>query len=213
MEGLPHAAGTSLPSSRTTSHPLGSRRFVAALEYAFTCDEYEQFKGEGNMLPSPGRRLTRLLAAAACALGFAWPASAELIYMWKTTDCPVLPDKGAATSSIVGVMQAPIVLQSPTGPVISVGGPFCDLITATKSSTFLGVKTWKVHNADIVASPGDPGSANPGEVWDCVLCNYAAGTGNQFPTVSVLGTAILLGGLLTAAVYELRRRQSRATAA
>ena len=155
----------------------------------------------------------RLLAVAACALCVSAPASAELITMWKTTDCPVLPDKGAATSSIVGVMQAPIVLQSPSGPVISVGGPFCDLITATKSSTFLGVKTWKVHNADVVASAGDPGTANPGEVWDCVLCSYSSAVGNQFPTVSALGTAILLGGLLTAAVYELRRRQARSPAA
>ena len=159
------------------------------------------------------RSFVRALAGVAWWLCIAAPASAELITMWKTTDCPVIPGKGAATGSIVGVMQAPIVLSSPTGPVVSVGGPFCDLITATKSSTFLGVKTWKVHNADIVASPGDPGTANPGEAWDCVLCNYSSLAGSQFPAVSVLGTAVLLGGLLTAAAYELRRRQSRAPAA
>lgn len=160
------------------------------------------------MTPRIKKPVGWLLTAAFCTLCFAGSASAELVYLWKTSECPVLPDKGAAKSFIVGVMQAPVVTNSFDEP-ISVGGPYCDLVEATKSSTFGFVKVHKVLNADIVASPGDPGSAQPGEVWDCVLCNYTEQITPQFPTLSLIGTALLFGGLLTAAFYELRRRRAR----
>ena len=131
-------------------------------------------------------------------------------------------------------MQAPLS-ESPSagGPGLSVGGPFCVVDASAPFDTaptrlkgfFVGV-----NNVDIVVRPGDclepydPLSLPPEscldpapdlEAWRCVICQYPDKViiqSGAVPTLSALGTAVLLGGLLTAVLYELRKRQPKAAA-
>ena len=89
---------------------------------------------------------------------------------------------------------------------VGVGGAMCVLLDANHA---LGppFKQFAVTNATIAEFP-EPGA--PG--WACVVCNYDQ-PGGAIPALSALGTAVLIGGLLTAGIYEIRRRQRKVAAA
>jgi hypothetical protein len=117
-----------------------------------------------------------------------------------------------AIASEVGVMEAPADFETFQG----IGGPFCVLDSTPRVSIPMPeIKAFKIHNAVIWANPGDEGGI-PDETWVCVVCQYEDKVvlvkSQSIPTVSALGTAILLGGLMTAAIYRIRRKQGEATA-
>lgn len=152
-----------------------------------------------------------VLTAMACVVLFTATASADIIVVWKTSVCP---NFGAKTpiASVGGIMQAAV---DGAGGLAGVGGVFCDVApVGGKLTGGAGPKQFKVFNADIVAAPGDePGpGVVPGDAYVCAYCQYPDKV-IQFqaiPALSLLGTAILMGGLLTACLYELRKRRAAA---
>ena len=90
-----------------------------------------------------------------------------------------------------------------------VGGHFCHLFSVPARASFAAGKQLDVPNANVVVSPGDfvepPGV--PGDTWMCVVCQYEDKVAAH-PALSTFGTALLMGGLVTAMLYELRRRQA-----
>jgi hypothetical protein len=47
----------------------------------------------------------------------------------------------------------------------------------------------------------------PGFIWDCVVCQYEDKVAAH-PALSMWGTIALMGGVVTAMIFELRRRQA-----
>jgi len=69
-----------------------------------------------------------------------------------------------------------------------------------------------VGNASVVMNPGDYADAGfPGEAWNCVVCQYEDKV-SAHPALSMWGTIALMGGVVTAMIFELRRRQSGGSA-
>jgi len=83
-----------------------------------------------------------------------------------------------------------------------------DLFSLSKRSRPFFFKHFEVPNANVIVSPGDlvdpPGV--PGDTRTCVLCQYEDKVAAH-PALSVFGTALLMGGLVTAMLCELRKRQ------
>ena len=164
-----------------------------------------------------------VLLAAASMLLVTSVASAEIFVFWKMNQCPQLGTKAPLVQE-VGIIQVP-VNTVPEG--YSVGGPMCILdryATVAVGRKFLPganpkEKVLIAYNADVVVHDGDTVDAYENQLpfpeqnaYRCVICQYAEHKVGM-PAVSLLGTALLLGGLLTAGAYELGRRQRRATLA
>jgi hypothetical protein len=172
----------------------------------------------------------------ACALCTV-PARAEIYTFWKTDQCPNIGIP--LVWSEVGTMQAPIfeyipplVLEfgQPGGGTdctecagigvgaaagLGVGGAHCTLdglgLAAANSNN---TKGRQVFNAEIRVDPSVdpvPPTCTGGPcVWKCVVCRYQA-TSAAIPAISALGTALMIGGLIVAGMYEIRRRQAMAS--
>jgi len=130
-------------------------------------------------------------------------ASADIQTFWKTLMCPDFGGFKPPIAFEVGHMQAPV---DPLGG--GVGGAICvvDSTFPTASSEFGGGKEFDVLSADVVVSPGDISMSLPGYSWDCVVCQYEDKVAAH-PALSIWGTAVLMGGVVTAMIVELRRRR------
>ncbi len=146
---------------------------------------------------------------AALALLLTASASADMVTFWKTTDCPNFGLK-EAISAVRGVMEAPVVTESFLGPVISVGGPFCNVGGVSPTTTGV-LKPFTVFNASIVPVIQTP----EGLTFACVVCQYPNKVrflGEAMPAVSISALAFLGGGLAMLGLARLRRRQVQTTA-
>jgi hypothetical protein len=136
-------------------------------------------------------------------------ASADIETFYKTDVCPNFGGLKPPIAMEVGTMEVATSLTTTEG----VGGPFCNLLSLPKRAAFIPMKALAVANAQAIVNPGDivdpPGV--PGDTWLCVVCQYEDKVAAH-PALSVFGTALLMGGLVTAMLYELRRRQSGAGA-
>ena len=146
-----------------------------------------------------------LVGVAALVFG-AGSASADIETFWKTDVCP---DFGGAKPPIgkeVGVMEAPAELLF--GTFAGIGGPFCVLFSTPRTTVPFPAKQFDTGNANMIALPGDLVDIGaPGDNWACVVCQYETKT-IAVPALTLLGTAVLMGGLFTAALYEMRMRQA-----
>ena len=145
---------------------------------------------------------------AALALLLTASASADMVTFWKTTDCPNIGLK-QAIAAVRGVMEAPVVTESPFGSVISVGGPFCN-VGPSSQTTPSTVKPFTVFNARIVPVIGK----TPNATFVCVVCQYPNKVrflGEAMPAVSISALAFLGGGLAMLGLARLRRRQVQTT--
>ena len=186
------------------------------------------------------KRITLVLTGAACVLFCTETASANFVTFWKTDTCPSFGGLKKAVAWEVGIMQAPVFQQEQTtitsggelgclectagvgagiGIGIGVGGAHCVLDSANIAAVLTnGTKGRRVFNAEILVDetldPGNPGTCDPlggvDCVWQCVICQYRDKQ-PAIPTLSALGTALLLGGLMTAAIYRIRQKQIKAT--
>lgn len=148
------------------------------------------------------------IVGVALALVFTASASADMVTFWKTTDCPNFGTK-QAISAVRGVMEAPVVTESFIGPVISVGGPFCNVGANTQTTPGV-LKPFTVFNASIVPVFMPKGGAT----FACVVCQYPNKTvpfGAAMPAVSISALAFLGGGLAMLGLARLRRRQAQTT--
>ncbi len=152
----------------------------------------------------------RGIAGAAFVLLVSASASADIVTFWKTTECPDFGGLKPAIAREKGVMEAPVVTESFLGPVISVGGPFCNV--GPSSDTVSGIlKPFRVFNASIVpvVQPVPPGAT-----FSCIVCQYPNKVrflGEAMPAVSISALAFLGGGLAMLGLARLRRRQARTT--
>ena len=146
---------------------------------------------------------------AALALVFTASASADMVTFWKTFECPDFQGTKPAISAVKGVMEAPVVTEGFLGPVISVGGPFCNV--GPSSQTTPGIlKPFTVFNASIVPVFQTP----EGITFACVVCQYPNKVrflGEAMPAVSISALAFLGGGLAMLGLARLRRRQVQTT--
>ncbi len=146
---------------------------------------------------------------AALALLITASASADVVTFWKTNTCPPLSLSKPAIGAVRGVMEAPVVTEPLFGPVISVGGPFCNV--GANSQTQPGIlKPFTVFNASIVPVIQTP----EGITFACVVCQYPNKTipfGAAMPAVSISILAFLGGGLAMLGLARLRRRQAQTT--
>jgi hypothetical protein len=151
------------------------------------------------------RGLLRLGVGVAAVL-WGGAASADIQTFYKTNICPTFGGLKPPIAFEMGLMEA-------AGAPGGVGGIFCNLFSLPKRAQPLAFKNFDVANSNVVVSPGDivdpPGI--PGDTWMCVVCQYEDKVAAH-PSLSVFGTAILMGGLVTAMLYELRRRQSGGSA-
>ena len=149
------------------------------------------------------------IIGVALALVFTASASADMVTFWKTNTCPVFGLDKPAIAAVRGVMEAPVVTESLAGPVISVGGPFCNV--GAQSQTNVGIlKPFTVFNARIVPLIGK----TPNATFLCVVCQYPNKVifwGAAMPAVSISALAFLGGGLAMLGLARLRRRQVKTT--
>lgn len=149
------------------------------------------------------------IVGVALALVFTASASADMVTFWKTLECPDFGGLKPAIGRIAGVMEAPVVTEPFFGPVISVGGPFCNV--GGDFPTTPGVlKPFTVFNASIVPVLVPPGGAT----FSCVVCQYPNKVrflGEAMPAVSISALAFLGGGLAMLGLARLRRRQAQTT--
>ncbi len=149
------------------------------------------------------------IVGVALALVFTASASADMVTFWKTNTCPVFGLTKPAIASVRGVMEAPVVTESLAGPVISVGGPFCNV--GANSQINLGInKPFTVFNANIVPVFQPKGGAT----FACVVCQYPnkiSFLGEAMPAVSIPALAFIGGGLAMLGLARLRRRQAQTT--
>jgi hypothetical protein len=144
---------------------------------------------------------------------FLWSsaASADIETFYKTDICPDFAGLKPPIAFEVGLMEAVQDNAFAFGGLGSggVGGIFCNLLALPKRSIPFGFKQFVVGNANVVVNPGDlvdpPGI--PGENWMCVVCQYEDKVAAH-PALSTFGTALLMGGLVTALLFELRKRQA-----
>ena len=170
------------------------------------------------------KRITLLLTGAACVLFCAETASADIVTFWKTDTCPILGGVKVAIASEVGVMQAAGT------PSLGAGGVFCVLNNANlEHSSVNKIKSAALENSDLDVNPNDKcrddttgviescfddGVSTTGtHVWLCAVCQYRDKITVNIPTISLLGTIILMAGLLTAAAYRIGKNQKREASA
>ncbi len=144
------------------------------------------------------------------ALVFTASASADIVTFWKTLECPDFGGLKPAIAREAGVMEAPVVTDSFIGPVISVGGPFCNVGGAFQTTPGIS-KPFTVFNASIVPviQPVPPGAT-----FSCIVCQYPNKVrflGEAMPAVSISALAFLGGGLAMFGLVRLRRRQAPTT--
>jgi hypothetical protein len=148
-------------------------------------------------------------------------ASASIYTFWKTDECPAIGQKFQDMQ--VGIMQAPFVTVDQAGNVTGagLGGPYCVLESTALRSSSLDIKASNSRNADIKVVAGDivgaptwpgGGSAVVGETWRCVVCWYKDAS-VALPALSLLGTAVLIGGLVAAGAYQFGLKHARKTGA
>ena len=142
------------------------------------------------------------LGAGIATVVWSSAASADIHTFWKTIICPDFGGMKAAIGSEVGHMEAPA-----DAFVGGIGGAICVTDSATLTASTPGAKTGDVMNADVMVAPGDLGMALPGFIWDCVVCQYEDKVAAH-PALSTWGTIALMGGVVTAMIFELRRRQT-----
>lgn len=148
---------------------------------------------------------TGTLLAVFIGLTLASTASADIHTFWKTDFCPDFGGFKPPIGIEVGIMEAPL---DPFGFSGGVGGPTCVLFSTPRVTFPFPAKNFFVANATVDASPGDlVDIGGPIDPWACVVCQYEDKVVGALPALSVLGTVILMGGLLTGALHELRRRQ------
>lgn len=149
------------------------------------------------------------IIGVALALVFTASASADVVTFWKTNTCPSFGLTKPALASVRGVMEAPVEIDSFTGEVISVGGPFCNVGQASQTTPST-VKPFTVFNARIVPRIGKTLNAT----FVCVVCQYPNKVifiGGAMPAVSISALAFLGGGLAMLGLARLRRRQAQTT--
>ena len=151
----------------------------------------------------------RGIAGAAFVLLLSASASGDVVTFWKTNQCPDFQGTKPALAFEKGVMEAPVVVESLIGPVISVGGPLCNV--GANSQTTPGIlKPFTVFNASIVPVFQTP----EGLTFACVVCQYPNKVifwGAAMPAVSISALAFLGGGLAMLGLARLRRRQAQTT--
>ena len=152
------------------------------------------------------RRGTTWLGVGVAPILWSGAASADIQTFWKTYFCPDFGGLKPAIASEVGHMEAPV---DPFGG--GVGGAICvtESASLTAGNFSAGTKNYDVFNADVVFSPGDVElgmGGVPGAVWDCIVCQYEDKV-FAHPALSIWGTAVLMGGVVTAMIVELRRRR------
>lgn len=144
-------------------------------------------------------------------------ALGEIHVFWKTHQCPTVEDLNPPIVMEYGYMQAPVGKIDPSDPdtaITSVGGPFCYCTDCGEGpdDPVNRQKGRNVYNANVVFNDGGTGQYE-NWLYKCVVCWYDDRTSiKAIPTLSALGTAILLGGLMTAAIYRLRRKQNEVPA-
>jgi hypothetical protein len=144
--------------------------------------------------------------------GVAW---ADIETFYKTDVCPNFGGLKPPIAFEMGLMEAVQDNAADFGGIGfgGAGGQFCNLFSLPERSVPFGLKAFPVGNANVIVLTGDtvdpPGA--PPDTWACVVCQYEDKVAAH-PALSVLGTALLMGGLVTAMLYELRRRQSGGSA-
>ena len=150
--------------------------------------------------------ITMALLAGACTLLCTASASGEFVTFWKTSVCPNFPGVGPANGGLPGVMQ--VALGGTQG---SIGGVFCNLSSDQDTTSPGGTKVGQAITADVEKTGGDDGPGIDKDAWECIVCNYSkpGAAAAAAPALSQVGTAILLGAILTSgAVVLIRRRQA-----
>ena len=131
-------------------------------------------------------------------------ASADIQTFWKTNVCPDFGGLKPPIAAEPGLMEAPTDIVTGGG----VGAAYCNLASTPEVGLPGSTKTRLAGNARMTIEPGDYTDIGvPGDTWACVVCQYEDKVAAH-PALSVFGTALLMGGLVTAMLYELRRRQS-----
>jgi len=154
----------------------------------------------------------RLAWLGASVAAFLWSgvAAADMQTFYKTDICPNFGGLKPPIASEMGLMEA-AAFEGLTGA--GVGGIFCNLLSVPKVARPFAFKQGSVGNVNVIVNPGDlvdpPGV--PGDTWTCVVCQYEDKVAAH-PALSVFGTALLMGGLVTAMLYELRKRQAGGSA-
>jgi hypothetical protein len=148
-------------------------------------------------------RFLGALGASLAIVALASVASADIHTFWKTDICPDFGGLKPPIAAEVGLMEAVIDPQA----FGSAGGHMCVLGSTPKVATPVAFKTLVTGNAQIVAQAGDIiDIGDIGDSWMCVVCQYEDKV-SAHPALSVVGTAVLMGGLLSGVLYELRRRR------
>jgi hypothetical protein len=159
------------------------------------------------------RRSIGLFAVGAAALLAGGTASADIETFYKTDICPSFGGLKPPIASEVGQMEAVQDNAFLFGGLGSggTGGHFCHLLSVPTVARLLlpgGGKQFDVGNSDVVMLPGDIADIGlPGEKWMCVVCQYEDKV-SAHPALSTVGTALLMGGLVSAMLFELRRRRA-----
>jgi hypothetical protein len=154
------------------------------------------------------------IAVGAAALLVGATASADIETFYKTDVCPTFGGLKPPIAFEVGEMEAVQDNAFVFGGIGSggTGGHFCNLYATPDVALGMGFKQFPVGNASVLANPGDfIEIGGPGLIWNCVVCQYQDKV-VAHPALSTFGTALLMGGLVTAMLYELRRRQPAGSA-
>lgn len=87
------------------------------------------------------------------------------------------------------------------------GGPWTATGPNVKGGVFKAPILVRLQDLDANKGQG----LTVGDAYDCVTCWYEE-TITAIPALSLLGTAVLLGGLLTAAIFRIRQKQANVAA-
>lgn len=159
------------------------------------------------MMTSRISKTTKFFLTGAAGVAFcAATASADIHTFWKADTCPDFGGTKTAIGAEVGVMESVLFSKDPLTGGIGAGGAFCVLDSIPRVTIPLGknAKGIFVLNADVLI-------AVIGEQLRCVVCQYEDKIG--IPAMSLLGTIILMAGLLTAGAYQIGKKQRAEAAA
>jgi hypothetical protein len=149
------------------------------------------------------------LGIGVAALLWSSAATADIETFYKTDICPDFGGLKPPIAFEVGEMEAVQDNAFVFGGVGSggTGGHYCSLYSLPKIALGMGFKEFSVGNASVVMNPADYADLGfPGAPWLCVVCQYEDKVAAH-PALSTFGTALLMGGLVTALLVELRKRQ------